>query len=111
MDNGTWISQLRKGIAEYVVLLTLRNREAYGYEILRDLTGMRHFAFGESTLYPLLGRLTRDGFLAVRTEASPHGPRRRYYRLTPAGNRRLEELGNYWSEMVEAVSSLRKETR
>lgn len=104
-----WISQLRKGLAQYVILLVLRDREAYGYEILKQLSTVDTLELGESTLYPLLNRLTQDGLLAVRRVGSPAGPPRRYYRLTASGKALLEEMDGYWTRFMSSICTIREE--
>ncbi len=101
-----WLTQLRKGLVEFVVLILLRRREAYGYQILEELDRAPAFQITESTLYPVLARLTRDGALAVRIEKSPYGPPRRYYRLTAEGQRLLAEMQAHWSLVSESLQSL-----
>lgn len=108
MRVGSWITQLRKGIAEYIVLLVLSEQEAYGYEILQALSQAKYLMLGESTVYPLLGRLARDGYLSVRVVNSQNGPRRRYYRLTHSGKNRLQEMNRYWGELTQSIQNVRE---
>lgn len=109
MDVASWVTQLRKGIAEFIVMVALRDREAYGYEILQLLVTVRHLDLGESTVYPLLGRLAREGYLSVRLADSPAGPPRRYYRLTPSGQKRLQEMSQYWEELTQSIANINGE--
>lgn len=108
MLDGAWIAQLRKGFAEYVILLALRGREAYGYEILHMLSGDQALTLGESTVYPLLGRLTEEGYLLDREIRSTSGPPRRYYRLTPRGKDRLNSMNAYWGKLAESIQRAQK---
>ena len=89
---NSWETQLRKGVAELAILAVIAHEESYGYQIVEKLQGREGLALSESTVYPVLARLTRDELLDVRTEASPAGPMRRYYRLTASGKKRLREL-------------------
>jgi len=100
---NSWVSQVRKGIAEYVILLLLREGEDYGYAIYMRLAAIKNLNLGESTIYPLLNRLTRDGYLSLRTSPSVSGPPRRYYSLTPTGRAKRDEMERYWKELVDAV--------
>lgn len=102
----SWVAQLRKGLVELCVLAALRGREAYGYEILQRLGKSPSLSISESTVYPILARLAQEGLVKVRVEPSPAGPPRRYYRLTPAGGARLEEMAGYWRQMNVAVDAL-----
>ena len=106
----SWISQLRKGLTELMVLGILRQRESYGYEILQRLRVVNALEMGESTLYPLLARLTRDGLLESRTVLSASGPPRRYYRLTPQGEAMLGQMEAHWTELNLTIRSLLEAT-
>jgi PadR family transcriptional regulator PadR len=101
-----WLTQLRKGLVELAVLTLLRGREAYGYQILEELAQSRALEVTESTLYPVLARLARDGALAVRVEPSTKGPPRRYYRLTASGRRQLLDRQRHWAAMSHSIQSL-----
>ena len=102
----SWVSQLRKGLVELCVLGALDDGEAYGYEILQRLARADNLAITESTVYPILARLAKQGLLAVRVAPSPSGPPRRYYRLTDTGRARLSEMGRYWRHLTAAVDGL-----
>lgn len=101
-----WIAQMRKGVVELCVLAVLEEKEGYGYGIVRDLQEVEALAFTESTVYPVLARLTKDRFLKVRVVDSPDGPRRRYYALTAAGRRRLAEMRIYWRALTDDMGRL-----
>ena len=101
-----WVSQLRKGLVELMVLAALRREELYGYQLLQRLASMNGLSLTESTLYPVLGRLADDRLVAVRQVPSPSGPPRRYYRLTTAGERRLEEMLAYWKQINASIDAL-----
>ena len=104
----TWITQLKKGIAEYTILLILAQREAYGYEILQALLKTRHLAFGESTIYPLLSRLAEENHVSIRIVNSQNGPPRRYYCLTPAGKKRLAEMERHLNEILRSIKTVKE---
>ena len=103
----SWITQLRKGLLEYCVLLVLRRGESYGYEIVQALKQIEDLSVSESTVYPILGRLRDERYLKARDVPSAAGPPRRYFSLTPAGKVRLSEMNAYWSVLVEALSQLK----
>ncbi len=105
-----WITQLRKGVLEYCVLLTLRRGEGYGYEIVQALKRIEDLAVSESTVYPILGRLREEGFLRSRDVPSDAGPPRRYFALTPRGKVRLAEMNAYWPMLTQALDELKSET-
>ena len=102
----TWVSQLRKGVVELCVVGALADGEAYGYQILQRLRKAERLAITESTVYPILVRLAKEGLVEVRVAPSPAGPPRRYYRLTTSGRGRLEEMRRHWDELNVAVNDL-----
>ena len=101
-----WIAQVRKGLVELCVMAALRDGEAYGYELLQRLSNADGLAITESTVYPILSRLTREGWVKVRAARSPAGPPRRYYRLTPLGLRRVKQMEEYWGDVQTSMNSL-----
>jgi PadR family transcriptional regulator PadR len=101
-----WVTQFRKGLVELCVLATLRDGEAYGYQIVERLSRAAGLEITESTVYPLLARLARDDLVSVRTRPSPTGPPRRYYRLTDAGRRRLHAMAAHWHQVQGSVNQL-----
>lgn len=97
---------LRKGSSALLLLHLLRERPMYGFELaerLRSDTGGA-LDFKEGTLYPALHRLEEEGMVASFWQASPAGPKRRYYRLTPAGTAALAERRAQWIRLTEAVN-------
>lgn len=85
-------TQLLKGILEGCVLAIIAKGETYGYEIL-SLLGTHGFDdLGEGTLYPVLTRLNKNGFISCRKAKSPLGPIRKYYTITPEGVIHLEQF-------------------
>jgi PadR family transcriptional regulator PadR len=102
-----WITQLRKGLLELLLLNVLAQGESYGYEIVRQLSQTEGLQVGESTIYPALERLRKDGYVRVRRAPSPNGLVRRYYSLTKAGEYRVGEMNIYWDSLNEAIAGLR----
>ena len=80
--------------------------EAYGYELLQLLSRTDLLATTPATLYPVLARLADEKKISVREAPSPAGPARRYYRLTAAGLRQLNEMTLYWEQLSSAVHTL-----
>jgi len=95
-------AQMRKGVLEYCILLILENKPLYVSDIIQDMEKSKMIVV-EGTLYPMLTRLKNEGYLGYRWEESLQGPPRKYYELTEAGKFFLNELGNAWNELVEAV--------
>jgi PadR family transcriptional regulator, regulatory protein PadR len=107
-DNAK--AQMRKGVLEYCILLILSEHDAYASDIINKLKESQMIVV-EGTLYPLLTRQKNAGLLNYRWEESTQGPPRKYYSLTDAGNKFLNELDGSWNELVASVASLRKTIR
>ncbi len=105
-DMNVWKSELRRGAVELCLLSVLKRREAYGYEIIERVRDKAGMLLTESTVYPILARLTNDGLLETRQEPSPHGPPRRYFRLTTVGKQRLKGMIAHWKLFQRSVSIL-----
>ena len=100
--------ELRRGSLELLVLNLLAPREAYGYEIVTMLASRTdgELAVTDGTLYPVLYRLERAGFVGVRWETPERGVPRKYYRLTDAGRTELAQLRQEWNTFVTAMSQV-----
>ncbi len=98
--------QLRKGVLDRCVLALLRARPRYGYELVQDLARVDGLLTTEGTIYPLLLRLHRERLVQTERRGSPNGPHRKYYRLTPAGQRALEDFRRDWRLLRTAVDHI-----
>jgi PadR family transcriptional regulator PadR len=102
----TAISQLRRGVLEFCVLALLRDGERYSYELVRALGDADSLVTTEGTLYPLLGRLRREGAVDSTWRESSSGPPRRYYRLTHEGQTALSNFVIEWTRFRDSVDTL-----
>ncbi|MGO3146247.1 MAG: PadR family transcriptional regulator [Leucobacter sp.] len=104
-------SQLRRGVVEYCVLGALAEQPMYGWQLASTLTDRKLIA-SIGTLYPLLSRLRKQGFIvsfeqqATFEDAPNGGPNRKYYRLTPPGEAHLERFRKQWGPFTETVTGL-----
>jgi len=100
--------ELRRGSLELVVLHLLGDAEAYGYEIVSKLTARTNGALEitDGTLYPVLYRLERAGYVTVRWETPVRGVPRKYYALTPGGREELARLRREWTAFAQAMADL-----
>ena len=111
MDNrffDNWATQLRKGMLELCILNAIRGTSIYGYDIVRQLRLIDGLMIGEGTIYPILSRLKREGFVRTNIEESPEGPARKYYQLTKRGDQILVQMNIYWQAIKSGTDSLRK---
>ncbi len=104
--SDAWVSQMRKGFVELCILAVVKGGDDYGYAIMKTLSKVEALAFTESTVYPALARMTRDGLLLSRTAPSPDGPPRRYFSLSQAGHDRLAAMSAHWGALRDAVETL-----
>ncbi|MCV4329404.1 MULTISPECIES: PadR family transcriptional regulator [Bacillus amyloliquefaciens group] len=100
-------SQLRKGVMELCVLAMIRKEDLYGYELIRSLS--EKFPVKGETIYPVLKRLTNGGFLSTYIGESSQGPSRKYYKITPEGERQYQLLHAEWSEFSSVVNEIFEE--
>ncbi|MCL4219587.1 MAG: PadR family transcriptional regulator [Candidatus Hydrogenedentes bacterium] len=104
-----WTTQVRKGLLELSIVNLLARGELYGYDLVKTLAGVRGLVVTEGTIYPLLSRLRRGGFLKTRLEESPSGPARKYYALTQDGHRERLRMNGYWHELNSGISRILSE--
>ena len=98
--------QLKRGLLDVCVLAAIKNEESYGYKIIKDMKP--YLEMSESTLYTILKRLELANMLTVRS--AEHGGRlRKYYRITDAGLRRIEDFKAEWKEVVWIYRFVTKE--
>jgi len=107
-DSRSIERELKRGSLELIVLHLLSRGEAYGYEIVTKLSDRTQGALeiSDGTLYPVLYRLERGGFVTVRWETPQRGVPRKYYRLTPEGTAELSRLSHEWTTFAEAMTRL-----
>jgi transcriptional regulator len=98
--------ELKKGSTELLILSLLEGRARHGYDIGRQIEQRSQgvVELHVASLYPLLYRLERRGWVAGRWVERPGERRRRYYRLTPAGRRVLADQKDTWRAFVAAVN-------
>jgi PadR family transcriptional regulator PadR len=105
MDVSLLERERKKGSAELLILSLLENRARHGYEIgqLIELRSRGALRFNVASLYPLLYRLEKRGWIRGRWVEKAGQRRRRYYRITPMGRKMLVAQRHGWREFVEAI--------
>jgi len=100
--------ELKKGSAELLILSLLEAQPRHGYDIgtLIEQRSRGRLRFNVASLYPLLYRLEKRGWIQGRWVEKPGQRRRRYYRLTAEGKRILKAQRNSWREFVEAINRI-----
>ncbi len=98
--------QLKRGLLDVCVLAAIKNEDSYGYQIIKDVKP--YIELSESTLYTILKRLEGANMLTVRT--AEHGGRlRKYYHITDAGIKRIEDFKDEWKEIMSIYRFVTKE--
>ncbi len=101
-----WAVQLRKGTLELAILAALQQRTLYGLELLKLLQSLPSTTITEGTLYPLLDRLKRDELVDAQWVQEGEIRPRKYYQLTPLGNKKLTDLTRLWRQSVSDIEWL-----
>ncbi len=95
--------QLNAPLLDGCVLAVLEKEDAYGYSLTQHIR--RQVDVSESTLYPVLRRLQKDGRLTVYDQQF-QGRNRRYYAITPAGRELLDECRRDWGDYTRRVDNI-----
>lgn len=101
-------SKITRGSAELAILALLAEERLHGYEIARRIEEQTRgvLRFNLASLYPMLYQLEKRGWVRGSWEAPRGGRRRRYYRLTPSGKKRLAPLRLEWRMFFGALDRL-----
>ncbi|GGB03953.1 PadR family transcriptional regulator [Macrococcus hajekii] len=95
--------QFKKGILELVVMHEISLRDQYGYELSQNISEFLSIADG--TLYPMLRRLVKEGYLDTYMGKNSGGPARKYYAMTQQGFSHLNELEREWNALKLSVEA------
>jgi possible transcriptional regulator len=106
--NEEWVSQIKRGTLEYVLMLLILQKDRYGYDLIQTLNAYPMLKTKESTIYPLLRRLLKNGYLESYWQHVDEGtPARKYYRITPAGTLYVNQLDSDWNVLTQSISKLK----
>jgi transcriptional regulator len=100
--------ELKKGSAELLVLSLVEARARHGYEVgkLIEARSGGTLRYNVASLYPLLYRLEKRGWIKGQWVEKSGQRRRRYYRLTPLGRRVLDAQRSGWKSFVAAINRI-----
>jgi len=101
--------QFKKGVLNLCVLALLDKQDRYGYELVQMISNQ--IAISEGSVYPLLRRLTKEGYFTTYLKESTEGPPRKYYQLTEIGRTYLQEQLVEWENFTQGVNKLIEEGR
>jgi len=108
MDEKPSHLEWKKGSAELLILSLLEARPRHGYDVskLIEQRSRGTLRFHAASLYPLLYRLEKRGWVQGRWVEKSGQRRRRYYRLTPQGRKVLASQRRGWQVFVEAINRI-----
>ena len=98
--------QLKRGLLDICVLAAIKNKDSYGYQIIKDMKP--YVEISESTLYPILRRLEASELLTVRS-AEHNGRLRKYYGITEKGLMRIADFREEWRQILAIYDFVVKE--
>ncbi|WP_215144205.1 PadR family transcriptional regulator [Exiguobacterium qingdaonense] len=96
--------QFKKGVLNLCVLALVAERDRYGYELVQAISAK--VSISEGAVYPLLRRLTTEGYFTTYLTESGEGPPRKYYQITEQGRTHLTELRAEWNVFTTGVNDL-----
>lgn len=99
--------QFKKGVLELCVLVLISKSDQYGYELVQNIS--KRIDVAEGTIYPLLRRLTKEGYFTTYLAESSEGPSRKYYSLTDKGRQYMDDLIKQWQMFSKSVNELIEE--
>lgn len=92
-------AQLKKGFLEYVVLASIKKEKSYGYKIIQSVSPI--IEISESTLYPILKRLEKEGCI-IAESVEHNGRLRKYFSITIIGKEKLISF----SDEIEIIQKI-----
>ncbi len=105
MEN---ITEMLKGVLEGAVLQIISKDEIYGYEITRQLNDLGFTEVVDGTVYTILVRLERNGYIQSVKRKSEMGPPRKFYSLTDEGVLQLKLFWEKWNFVNQKIIELKE---
>lgn len=100
-------TQLKRGSLDVCVLAALLKEDSYGYKIIKDLSDT--IEISESTLYPILKRLEKNGYLS--TYSMEHqGRLRKMYKISNSGVEKIQDYLMDFKELIKVYDFIERET-
>lgn len=106
MEN---ITEMLKGVLEGSVLEIIGRGKTYGYEITAQLRRLGFKEVVEGTVYTILVRLEKNGYLNIEKKSSEIGPPRKFYTLTKAGREELKRFWVKWDFVSAKIKELKEQ--
>ena len=110
MNIDDWKSQIKRGTLEFCILLLIKQKSSYGYEIISILDKYPIIAAKENTIYPLLRRLLKEEYIFSFWREGTEGlPPRKYYSLREKGEEYIAAMSVEWENLMNAINDIRGE--
>ncbi|MGD1017905.1 MAG: PadR family transcriptional regulator [Verrucomicrobiia bacterium] len=108
MKRDEYARNLAAGTYDLIVLDVLRDGPNYGYGIRKRIFEQSKGTLNwqDGTIYPVLRHLEEQGFVIGRWKGPKEGRQRRYYRLTPRGQRVWQQQRRQWTAFTRAINAL-----
>ena len=101
-----WLTQFRKGLLEYIILIKLKQKHSYGYELVTEIKKETQIDIAEGTLYPLLNRLKKETLIEAKWQNLESGSPRKYYYITDLGEQTLLKMKQEWTHTQNSIMNL-----
>ena len=110
MNIEDWKSQIKRGTLEFCILLMIKQKPTYGYEIISTLEKYPILSVKENTIYPLLRRLQKEELIKSSWQEGVEGlPPRKYYSITDKGHECIAAMSNEWANLLNAITEIKGE--
>lgn len=100
--------ELLQGTLDMLILKAVSLGPLHGYGVLLRIQQISRdrLEIQQGSLYPALYRLEHQGWIVSEWGESENKRKARYYRLTPAGKRRLQAEVEKWNRMADAIAGI-----
>ena len=99
--------QIMKGLLDGAILGLISQGETYGYEITKKLENHNFPDISEGSIYPVLLRLSKKGYVCTRmVKSDTGGPKRKYYSISDTGREELKIFKDKWEKLNSGMNSL-----
>lgn len=110
MNIDDWKSQIKRGTLEFCILLMIKRKPTYGYEIISTLEKYPILTVKENTIYPLLRRLQKEALIMSSWQEGVEGlPPRKYYSITDKGLKYIAAMSDEWTNLLTAINEIKGE--
>lgn len=101
------ITEMLKGVLEGSILEIISRKTTYGYDITQQLRKLGFEDVVEGTVYTILVRLEKNGYVSTEKKPSEVGPPRKFYTLTSLGQKELQTFWAKWDFVASKINELR----